>query len=268
MLNRILYNVCVSLMFLCLVSLVFVTKDECNSHIMPDVKPCDISIIVKKTTWTENDYKTLTMQTGLTQASLDILKQTNHIYDIFSTQKAYFTPVKTTCTPKFMLSRTERLNSALSPITALENGDILVTPCSHVLGFRNGHCAVVVDAEKGITLEAAFIGRNSDFGTVSRWQKYASVAVYRLKGADSETRDKIAEFSAKNLVNKPYSLFSGIFSNDNQTTHCSYLVWYAFNEFGFNLNSDNGKIITPSDIAKSPLLELKQVYGLPLTYKS
>lgn len=255
-------------MFLCLVLLVFVTKDECNAHTMPTVKPCDISSIVEKKIWTENDYKTLTMQTGLTQASLDILKQTNRIYDIYYTQKAYFTPIKTTCTPKYMLSRTERLNSALSPITALENGDILITPCSHVLGFRNGHCAIVVDAEKGITLEAPFIGRNSDFGTVNRWQKYASVAVYRLKDVDAETRDKIAKNSAKTLINKPYSLFAGILSNDSETTHCSYLVWSAFKTFGFDLNSDGGRIITPSDISKSPLLELKQVYGLPITYKN
>lgn len=110
-----------------------------------------------------------------------------------------------------------------------------------------------------------FIGRNSEFSTVDRFRKYSSVAVFRLKDVSSEIRSQIAEFAAQSLVNKPYSLFAGIF--DDNSTHCSYLIWSAFNEFGYDLNSNGGKIVTPSDIAKSPLLELKQVYGLPLTFK-
>src|SRR5699024_10767245 len=102
----------------------------------------------------------------------------------------------------------------LSPITALENGDTLITSSSHVLGFRNGHCAIVIDAEKEIILEAAFIGRNSEFSTVDRFRKYSSVAVFRLKDVSSEIRSQIAEFAAQSLVNKPYSLFAGIFDDN------------------------------------------------------
>ncbi len=247
-----------------LIFLIFFISDEHKAHIKPDVIPVNITDIVKKENWSADDYNLLTSQTGLTHISLDILKQEN-INKILSVQKAYLSPVNIICKPHMLLSRTERLTDTLSPITALENGDILITSSSHVLGFRNGHCSIVIDAEKEIILEAAFIGRNSEFSTVDRFRKYSSVAVFRLKNTDSETRSKIAEFAAENLVNKPYSLLAGVF--DNNSTHCSHLIWSAFNAFGYDLNSNGGKIVTPSDIAKSPLLELKQVYGLPLTFK-
>lgn len=249
---------------LIIIFLVIFISNEHNAHIKPDVIPVNITDILEKENWSSDDYSLLTTQTGLTQISLDILKQDN-INKILDVQKAYLSPVNIVCKPHMLLSRTERLTDTLSPITALENGDILITSSSHVLGFRNGHCAIVIDAEKEIILEAAFIGRNSEFSTVDRFRKYSSVAVFRLKDISSEIRLQIAEFAAQSLVNKPYSLFAGIF--DDNSTHCSYLIWSAFNEFGYDLNSNGGKIVTPSDIAKSPLLELKQVYGLPLTFK-
>ena len=249
---------------LIIIFLVIFISNEHNAHIKPDVIPVNITNILEKENWSLDDYNLLTTQTGLTQISLDILKQYD-INEILDVQKAYLSPVNIVCKPHMLLSRTERLADTLSPITALENGDILITSSSHVLGFRNGHCAIVIDAEKEIILEAAFIGRNSEFSTVDRFRKYSSVAVFRLKDVSSEIRSQIAEFAAQSLVNKPYSLFAGIF--DDNSTHCSYLIWSAFNEFGYDLNSNGGKIVTPSDIAKSPLLELKQVYGLPLTFK-
>ena len=249
---------------LILIFLVIFISNEHNAHIKPDVIQVNITDILEKENWSLDDYNLLTTQTGLTQISLDILKQDN-INEILDVQKAYLSPVNIVCKPHMLLSRTERLTDTLSPITALENGDILITSSSHVLGFRNGHCAIVIDAEKEIILEAAFIGRNSEFSTVDRFRKYSSVAVFRLKDISSEIRSQIAEFAAQSLVNKPYSLFAGIF--DDNSTHCSYLIWSAFNAFGYDLNSNGGKIVTPSDIAKSPLLELKQVYGLPLTFK-
>lgn len=249
---------------LIVIFLIFFISDEHKSHIKPDVLPVNLTDILQKENWSTDDYNLLTRQTGLTSISLDILKEDN-INKILSVQKAYLSPVSIVCKPHMLLSRTERLTDTLSPITALENGDILITSSSHVLGFRNGHCALVIDAEKEIILEAAFIGRDSEFSTVDRFRKYSSVAVFRLKNTDSEFRSQIAEYAEQNLVNKPYSLFAGIF--DDNSTHCSHLIWSAFNAFGYDLNSNGGKIVTPSDIAKSPLLELKQIYGLPLTFK-
>ncbi len=261
---KILYKSSFIIIISFIILIILIILGEHQSYTKPQIAPVDITNILKKENWSYDDYNILTIQTGLTQISLDILKE-NDITEILDVQKAYLSPVNIVCTPNMMLSRTERLTSAFSPITALENGDVLITPSSHVLGFRNGHCAIVVDAENGITLEAAFIGRNSEFNTVDRFKKYSSVAVYRLRDTDAETRSQIAQTAAETLINKPYSLFSGILDSDS--THCSYLVWSAFNAFGYDLDSNGGKIVTPSDIAKSPLLELKQVYGLPLTFK-
>lgn len=236
-------------------------KAEQKSYFTPNTQRKDISSIILKENWHYNDYKLLTYQTGLTPISLDILKNSNRKNEILLVQNAYFSNIETVCKPYMMFSRTERLKNSSSSITALENGDILITPSSHIFGIRNGHCAIIVDAKKGITLEATFFGRNSDFGTVERWKKYAAVAVYRLKDTDAKTRSQIAQQAEKNLINKPYSLLAGITKN-NDYTHCSHLVWSAFKTFGYDLNSNGGKIVTPADIAKSEHLELKQVYGL------
>ena len=46
--------------------------------------------------------------------------------------------------------------------------------------------------------------------------------------------------------------------------HCSYLIWYAWNRFGYDLDSDGGRLVTCDDILNSPLVEIVQVYGLDL----
>ena len=42
--------------------------------------------------------------------------------------------------------------------TDIQDGDILVTDSTYCLCFRHGHAALVVDAKRGITLEAFGIG--------------------------------------------------------------------------------------------------------------
>ena len=45
-------------------------------------------------------------------------------------------------------------------------------------------------------------------------------------------------------------------------TQCAHLIWLAYAQFGYDLDSDGGWIVTPKDLANSPLLEVVQVYGM------
>ncbi len=45
-------------------------------------------------------------------------------------------------------------------------------------------------------------------------------------------------------------------------THCAHLVWYAYKQFGYNVDSDGGFITTPRDLYNSDLWEVIQVYGM------
>lgn len=84
-------------------------------------------------------------------------------------------------TPEAQAERGERL-------TQLEDGDILVTPCSHTFGWRNGHAAIVIDAENRLTMEAVVIGQSSAVQSLDKWEEYPAVAVLRLKGASLQER--------------------------------------------------------------------------------
>lgn len=43
---------------------------------------------------------------------------------------------------------------------------------------------------------------------------------------------------------------------------CAYLVWYAWNHFGYDLDSDGGHFVTSADLLHSDLLEVVQVYAM------
>ena len=167
-------------------------------------------------------------------------------------------------------------------IPYVETGDILISFNSHVFGWRNGHAAIVVDGEQRQTLEARVLGMDSKVMSMEHWEKYPSFVVLRLKGATVEERKAIAEYAEENLVGIPYHLTAGLerlvkvpegfekgedaFADevtetgsvsevvesgvqDVKTvvsgTHCSHLVWYAYQQFVYNLDSDGGGIVTP-----------------------
>lgn len=166
----------------------------------------------------------------------------------------------TVCTPLSIVVREERLaNSRRHPAPALEDGDILVTKCTHSFGWRHGHAALVIDAANGLTLEAVTLGVPSAAGTVEGWRSYPSFTVLRLKGADLDLRRQIARHAAKELDGLPYRLTSGLWGEKlavpPQGSQCAYLVWYAYAYYGYDLDGDGGKLVTVDDLLQSPLLE-------------
>ena len=160
------------------------------------------------------------------------------------------------------------LESAYScKFTGLETGDILISPCSHAFGWRNGHAALVVDGEAGIILESAVMGMDSAVNSINVWKGFPAFMVLRANSLSKEARKDIAEYAMENLNGVPYGFVGDIISDnlDNSvisSTHCAHLVWSAYMQFGYDVDSDGGIVVTPRDIANSPLLEVVQIYGI------
>lgn len=144
--------------------------------------------------------------------------------------------------------------------TDIQEGDILVTDSTYCLCFRHGHAALVVDADRGITLEAFGIGTNSEFSRLEEWRRYPHVVILRLK-APEEVRRKVARYAKEQLVGIPYMLSPGAIDDKDMDgsywgTQCAHLVWAAFAACGYDVDGDGGWLVTPEDFTVSKLLQV------------
>lgn len=172
------------------------------------------------------------------------------------------------CAPLSIVVREERLaDGRQNPLPDLEDGDILVTQCTHSFGWRHGHAALVVDAQAGHTLEAITLGVPSGLGSVQSWRTYPSFSVLRPKNTDEIFRQEVARYAAEHLQDIPYHLTSGLFGEKSPApprgSQCAYLVWYAYARFGYDLDGDGGRLVTVDDLLQSPLLEMVAQVGTP-----
>lgn len=242
--------------------LLWTAAAEPGAHWSPDYEKADLSGILSKETLGSGDYHALFLQTGLSPFSIDTLRLQSGAAPILQAQEDFFMTPEITCTPNTPISAEEHTPHG-ARLAVLEDGDILITPCSHTFGWRNGHAALVVDAAQGLVLEAAVLGENSAVQPIGKWETYPAVLVFRLRGVSAEERAALASAACQRLCNVPYGLLcrkrcGGV----PRSTHCAHLVWDAFYACGFDLDSNGGSVVTPHDLAASPLLELKQVYGI------
>lgn len=239
---------------------------EPGAHWSPEYARTDIAPLLEKETLTDEDYRALYLQTGLSPYSISTLCREGRKQAILAAQDAFFAEPAICCTPNSPISCEEHTDFG-APLLALEDGDILITPCSHTYGWRNGHAALVIDAERGLTLESVVLGQDSCVQRVSKWETYPAVLVLRLRDASADQRAGIAAAARMRLCGVPYGLTVGLLSDKHPesepaSTHCAHLVWEAYRANGYDLDSTGGRIVTPRDLANSPLLEVKQVYGL------
>ena len=155
---------------------------------------------------------------------------------------------------------TEGKRVYLNDFTDIQEGDILVTDSTYCFCFRHGHAALVVDAEKGITLEAFGIGTESEYSGLSEWRRYPHVLVLRLR-APVEVRREVAAYAKKCLVGIPYMLSPGVVDDKDMDgvywgTQCAHLVWAAFEACGYDVDGDGGWLVTPEDFTISKLLQI------------
>ncbi len=239
---------------------------EPMAHISPSAKRIDISYLTEKSVdeFTTEDYAVIFQQTGLGKSAVDSLSSPLLLTEY---QESYFAEIEYECIMNSPVSFEERIEDSPVMLAPLEDGDVLITNSSHVFSWRNGHAAIVVDAENGITLEAVVIGKNSKTQDTDKWRHYPNFVILRLKDAKKTERAAIARSAYDYLCNIPYMVTIGIFPAKYSEleiasgTQCAHLVWLAYAAHGYDIDSDKGFIVTPNDILSSDLFEVVQVYG-------
>lgn len=235
---------------------------EAQAYISPKAARGDLSDIAGRSadSLTEEDYAFICSQTGLGKAAVDSLASLDELY---AYQESFYSEAEFECRMNSPVSFEERITGKAVKLAPLEDGDILVTNASHVFSWRNGHAAIVTDAENGITLEAVVIGSNSRTQDISKWTLYPNFTVLRLKNADSATRAQIAKYAAEHLNDMPYNVFVGIcpMKYSFSGTQCAHLVWLAYAACGYDIDPNRGLVVTPADISLSGLFDTVQTYG-------
>ena len=228
----------------------------------------------ERVTLTEDtDYETIFLQTGLGRSAVDKLLKKGDFQAILDAQEAFFNPPEGECTELLgWFTREDQLkddpeSAAERVLVDLQPGDVLVSLSTHSFGWYHGHAAIVVDDYT--TIESVVLGTDSQIGSTSGWTDYTNYAVLRIKDVTPEQQQAIVDYSRENLLGIPYSLLAGIIGEkapepDSEFfgLQCSYLAWYAWNHFGYDLDSDGGRIVTPHDLLHSDKVEIVQVYGM------
>ncbi len=290
---------CIVIGLLLVVAGIWTETVEQHAHKSPKHPPCELEGILAKEEQELSgaEYALLQQQTGLSEAGIRSLWQQGRQQELLVLQERLYAPIEVRCSANTVISREERIISGQEGLTfsqafpTVEPGDILISFNCHVLGWRSGHAALVVDCERGLSLEARVLGTDTAFIPLESWLRNPSVAVLRVKGLKQEQRQAVAEYAAGQLVGIPYSLLSGkggILQEETvyaakkqerniaegrvtdekqgdvllQGTHCAHLVWTAFSSFGIDLDGDGGLIVTPRDLYESEWVEIVQQYGM------
>lgn len=264
-----------AVVLLCLaLQIAFMYADAAECY-FPDYPMKDLTEILEKSELTEQDYALIYRQTGLTKIGVD--RALNRGYSgknrIKAIQKDLFERHTVTNEWFAPFICTDRLEKHINCIY-LEDGDILVTSSTHLSGWRMGHTGIVVNGASNSVLESNAYGSTSYITSGVKGNSFTDrinflVLSPKLSDDEEENRrikSEVAKYAAENLVGKPYDVTVGVLGAKDaiNRTNCSHLVWYAYNKFGYDLDSNGGLIVTPKQIANSPLVEVVQAFGFDL----
>ncbi len=217
----------------------------------------------------ETDYETFFLQTGLGKEAIDKLLKEDKWKEIQSVQQAFLEEDQVECISVLgWFTRSDRVDySQSAPLVDLQPGDVLVSFSTHSIGWRHGHAGLVLDDER--VLECTSWGKDSRIVKSKHWRKYSNYAVLRVKNSSKKEREQVASYAEKTLQGIPYHLSSGFVGDKAPSPEqvyfglqCAYLVWYAWQEYGYDLDSDGGRLVTAKDLFCSELLEVVQIYGM------
>lgn len=231
----------------------------------PDYDMIDIDPILEKETLTDEDYKILFEQTGITKIGIDDMLSKGLENQIKRIQRDFFKEPDFECNQfHFCVGMFVNKDYRVIPHVPLQDGDIIYSPSTYISFIDISHAAIVINDGKEV-VEAFGYGNPTQISSASRFFRYAEFVVLRPK-AGSELGEKVAEYVKNNMLDIPYDILTGILGpkapDPLKTTHCSHLPWYAYNRFGVDVDSNGGKIVTPADILYSDELEIVQVFGM------
>jgi uncharacterized protein YycO len=186
---------------------------------------------------------------------------------ILAIQRQFFAAPATVCAELFgLLVREDRLAPDENgqpvwgpPMPTLEDGDVLLTYATHSMGWRHGHAGLVVDAAGQKVLEAVVIGSDAAVTNLGHWRSYSNYLVLRLREKSPELQSELTTWALEHLEGVPYRLFSGLLGPKAPDpglpgfgVQCAHLIWYAFQQFSYDVDADGGRLVTVDDLARSP----------------
>lgn len=246
--------------------------------------------IYQKESLSDEDYRILFEQTGLTKVGIDRAKaQKRGWLKVLATQQSYFKERGVAPALYAPLICTDFVDGDPAEVTFLERGDIIISSATHFSGFKIGHSAIVTDGYFGLIYQSNQVGIANGYATVSEmFSSRINFMVLRIKpeffsenGVDDDSYrnnlNRVTKYIETQFTDVPYSVFTGVFTKKDgmRSTSCSHLLWYGFKHFDdprpgeesntgkYNLDLDsNGRLLAmPKDIAQSPYVELVQTYG-------
>ena len=234
----------------------------------------DISSLIRNEELTDKDYDSIFKNTGVSPKSAEKFIEDSNFGVLDELNDLYFKkPEIERVFVAHPVTVGERNAKQITPVVDLKNGDVLVTFNTHTLDWRHGHCALVIDAEKGILLEHMSIGNPSCLTSVDGWGKYPGFVVLRYP--DEKVAQEAVNYAVEHLIGIDYNILAGVIKKDKsdekipESSHCSHIVWQAYKAVGVDIDETGGIFVTPENIAMSEKLDVLQIYGLnPKDYKS
>ncbi|PHV72059.1 hypothetical protein CS063_00850 [Sporanaerobium hydrogeniformans] len=241
-----------------------------SGYTVPHAMRQDLLTVLSNQTFNEADYALIYEQTGLAAPIVNELKKHSAFEQkLLEFQENFFKKVKLADRPLNLVTKEDYLLNekglayAHFEIAPYKNGDIFLTKSTHTLGWRHGHCGLVVDEKRGKTLEAFSPGTISSENDANRWRYYPTFKMLRVINITSEQKQEVVNYALTHLNGIPYGILASKEQGQTpQKTHCSLLIWQSFYyTLGIDLDSNKGYFVSPENIAKSSLLETLQFIG-------
>lgn len=218
---------------------------------------------------TDEDYEVLYRQTGLTKIGIDRALDNGEEGKklIKQIQTDLFEPHEVSNDQVAPYACTDRIENNVANVY-LEEGDIIVTSATHISFVRIGHAGMVTDGKYARVLQANAYGTYSRIGDVRDFTDRVNFIVLRPNPdkIDSATVQKVVNYAKTDLLGIPYEGLTGLVTNKNKIakTQCAHIVWWAYKQFGIDLDSNGGCMVLPYDLAHSEYLQPVQVFGFDL----
>lgn len=233
----------------------------------PDYERVELTEVLEKDNLSDEDYELLYRQTGLTRIGVDRALQYGSAgkEKIKKIQRDFFEQHEVKNDQVAPYTCTDYIEKHIENIY-LQDGDIVITSSTHISGVRIGHAGLVTDGEISEVLQANAYGSNSRLSFISSYTDRVNFIILRPNPdfIDNATVQRVVEYAKKNLVGIPYEGLAGLLTDKNkiEKTQCAHIIWYAYRQFGIDLDSNGGQMVMPQDLANSGYLQPVQVFGL------
>ena len=194
----------------------------------PDYEKEYIRELLYKEELTDDDYRTIYRQTGLTKLGVRGFLDANHPMKILAIQDDFFADNQYEF--RLFAPFTGYFRQTFGPTgyAALEDGDILYSPSTFFSFLRLGHSSIVVDADMRRIAQSSGYGSSVEYIPAANFFVRPAYAVLR-PNATAELRAEVADYVYYELSEAVYDFFGGYlgakFPETLERTQCAHMIW-------------------------------------------